>query len=90
MGSHSMWRIWSYPGATHDTKVSGVWGNEHIEYVTSAEMINALRAAVVAVGEDRLGFKKKEDIGTHSIPRSGAAMSMMLAECPVYVIMMIG
>ena len=81
-------RIWSYPGATQDTKVSAVWRNDRIEYVKSAEMINALRAAVVAVGEDRLGFKK-EDIGTHSI-RSGAAMSMMLSECPVYVIMMIG
>eukprot|EP00957_Ditylum_brightwellii_P166469 12671483-Ditylum_brightwellii.AAC.1 len=51
-------------------------------------MINALRDAVVAIGEDILGFKK-ESVGTHSI-RSGSAMSIYLRECPVYTIMMIG
>lgn len=81
-------RIWGYPGADWDTKVSAVWRNDRIEHLSSTEMVNALRAACVAVGEDKLGFKK-EDIGTHSI-RSGAAMSMMVGECPVYVIMMIG
>lgn len=81
-------RIRGYPGATADTSVSAVWRNDRIEYVASKELVNALRAAAVAVGEEKLGFAK-EDIGTHSI-RSGAAMSMFLGECPVYVIMMIG
>lgn len=81
-------RIWSYPGANWDTPISAVWRNDRIEHLSSKEMINALRAAVVAVGEDKLGFKA-EEIGTHSI-RSGAAMSMFMGECPVYVIMMIG
>ena len=47
-------------------------------------MVKALQAAVVSIGEEKLGFKK-EDIGTHSI-RSGAAMAMFLGEivvCPV-------
>ena len=51
-------------------------------------MINALRDAVGAIGEVRLGVKK-EDVGTHSI-RSGAAMAMYLEECPVFMIMLIG
>ena len=51
-------------------------------------MVAALRDAVVAIGEDVLGFKK-EQVGTHSI-RSGATMAMYLGECPVYTIMLIG
>eukprot|EP00957_Ditylum_brightwellii_P185679 14137352-Ditylum_brightwellii.AAC.1 len=50
-------------------------------------MMNVLKAAVFAFGEEKLGMKVNE-IGTHSI-RSGAAMLMYLGECPVYVIMMI-
>ena len=81
-------RVLSYPGANLDTPVLAVWRNDKIEHISSVEMVQALRAAVVAVGEDKLGFDK-EDIGTHSI-RSDAAMAMFLGECPVYVIMMIG
>ena len=51
-------------------------------------MVDSLRAAVTAIGEEKLGFKSSE-IGTHPI-RSGAAMAMFLGECPVYTIMMIG
>jgi hypothetical protein len=81
-------RIRRYPGASDNTKVSAVWRRGRMEHITSKELISALRAAVVAVGEDKLGFTKDE-IGTHSI-RSGAAMAMFLGECPVYTIMMIG
>ena len=51
-------------------------------------MIASLRAAVEAIGEEKIGFKSSE-IGTHSIP-SGAAMVMFLDKIPVYVIMIIG
>ena len=81
-------RIRNYPGSTDNTPVSAVWRNGRIEHITSQEMVDALRAAVISIGEDVLGFKA-EDIGTHSI-RSGAAMAMYLGECPVYTIMMIG
>ncbi|KAL9183869.1 hypothetical protein ACHAXT_004725 [Thalassiosira profunda] len=81
-------RILGYPGATADTPVSAVWRYGRIEHITSKEVVDALRAAVVSVGEESLGIKK-EDIGTHSI-RSGAAMAMYLGQCPVYTIMMIG
>ena len=53
-------RIRSYPGATDDTPISAVWRNDRIEHVTSGEMIEALRAAVIAVGEDSLGIKQKK------------------------------
>ena len=81
-------RIWSYPGTSMDTPVSAVWRYDRIEHLTSQVLIDALRDAVVAVGEDSLGFKACE-VGTHSI-RSGAAMQMYLGECPVYTIMLIG
>ena len=81
-------RIWKYPGASWDTPVSAIWRYDRIEHLTSKEVVDALRAAVVAIGEDALGIKRNE-IGTHSL-RSGAAMAMYLGECPVYVIMMIG
>jgi hypothetical protein len=61
--------------------------NGHLEQVTSTHMINALRDAVGAIGEVKLGIKK-EDVGTHSI-RLGAAMAMDLGECPVFMIMLI-
>ena len=80
--------ILGYAGANADTPVSAVWRNGRIEQVTSKDMVNALRAAVAAIGEEKLGISK-EDVGTHSI-RSGAAMAIYLGECPVYVIMMIG
>lgn len=81
-------RIRRYPGATDNTPVSAVWRYDRIEHITSKEMVKALQAAVVSIGEEKLGIKK-EDIGTHSI-RSGAAMAMFLGEIAVYTIMMIG
>ena len=56
--------------------------------MNSAEIVAALRDAVVAIGEDVLGFKI-EQVGTHSI-RSEAAMAMYLGECQVNTIMLIG
>ena len=51
-------------------------------------LVDVLRDAVVAVGEDSLGLKAHQ-VGTHSI-RSGSAMQMYLGKCPVYTIMLIG
>ena len=72
--------ILGYAGANGDTPVSAVWRNGRIEQVTSEDMVNALRAVVAAIGEEKLGISK-EDVGTHSI-RSGAAMAIYLGECP--------
>ena len=83
-----MKRIRKYPGSTGDTPVLVLWKNHKIEHVISAEMVAALRDAVCAIREDKLGFKA-EQVGTHS-HRSGAAMAVYLGECPVYTIMMIG
>ena len=80
--------IRKYPGSTCDTPVSEVWKNHKIKHVTSKEMVSALRDAVCAIGEDKLGFRT-EQVGTHS-QISGAAMAMYLGDCPVYTIMMIG
>ena len=81
-------RIRRYPGSSDETPVSAVWRRDRIEHITSSELVTALRGAVAAIGEDVLGIKCSE-VGSKSI-RSGAAMSMYLGECPVFVIMMIG
>ncbi len=56
--------------------------------MTLKELLTKLRAHVAAMGRARLGFGPLE-IGTHSI-RSAAAMSMFLADVPVYTIMLLG
>ena len=81
-------RIRCYPGSNDGTPVSSVWSNGKLEHITSRMLVNALEAAVEAVGNDVINIQKGE-IGTHSI-RSGAAMSMYLGEVPVYTIMMLG
>ncbi len=65
-----------------------VWKNNDIKHAKSLEVVTTLQMAVVAVKEDKLGFKAK-DIGAHSI-RLKLAMQMFLGECLVYIIMMIG
>ena len=71
-----------------NSHVSAYMTNGMIEHVTSAQVVNALRDVVGAIGEACLGIAKHE-VGTHSL-RSGAAMAMYLGECPVYTIMLIG
>jgi hypothetical protein len=80
-------RIGSYPGTSSSTKISAYMSNGSVDHVTSQQVINALRNALGAIGETRLGIAKHK-LGTHSI-RSGAAMAMYLGECPVYTIMLI-
>ena len=81
-------RIRSYLGATDNTPIYAIWRNDRIKHITSKEIVDSLRSAVVGYDEDKLGFKA-EDIGTHSI-RTGSVMAMYKREVPVYVIMMIG
>jgi hypothetical protein len=71
-----------------DTLVSSCWRYNNIKNLTSNILINTLCNAVVAAGEDSLGFKARK-IGTHSIC-SGAAIQMYLGKCPDYTIMLIG
>jgi hypothetical protein len=71
-----------------NSHVSAYMTNGMIEHITSAQVVNALRDVVGAIGEACLRIAKHE-VGTHSL-RSGAAMAMYLGECPVYTIMRIG
>ena len=50
-------RISKYPGSSKDSPISTVIVNGHLEQVTSTHMINALRDAVGAIGEVKLGIK---------------------------------
>jgi hypothetical protein len=62
--------------------------NGGIADITSAQVVNALRDVVGAIGEAHLGIAKHE-VGTHSL-RLGAAIAMYLGECPVYTIILMG
>jgi len=73
---------------TSNTKISTYNSDGTAGNVKSAQVINALRDVVGAIGETRLSIAK-EEVGIHSI-RSGAAMAMYLGECPVYTVMLIG
>jgi len=81
-------RILSYPGTTSDTNVNTIFVDNKLSTISSATMLEKLRAAARLIGEDVLGFDP-EYIGTHSI-RSGAAMAMYLADVATFTIMMIG
>ena len=81
-------RIGSYPGTSLSTNISAYMSIGSVDHVTSQQVINALRDALGAMGETRLGIAKLE-LSTHSI-RLGAAMAMYLGECLVYTIMLIG
>eukprot|EP00957_Ditylum_brightwellii_P115223 8787505-Ditylum_brightwellii.AAC.1 len=64
------------PGTSDRTLVSAVWRLDKIDHITLDKMINALRAAVFAFGEEKLGITVDE-IRTHSI-RLEAVMSMYI------------
>ena len=69
-------RMWQYPGIINDTLILVVRRNDRIKHVTSSEMIEALRAAVIAKGKDVLGLKA-ENLNPPSF-RPGAAIAMYL------------
>ena len=83
-------KVRAYPGKddVNDRKVNSVMDNGKIKEISSFHLRTKLRAAVVSVGEDVLGFKAS-DIGCHSL-RSGAAMAMKLAGVSEFTIMIIG
>jgi hypothetical protein len=56
--------------------------------IPSSTILEKIRAAVRALGKDKLGFTE-DDVGTHS-NRSGGAMGMYLSGTPVYTIMLLG
>eukprot|EP00978_Attheya_sp_CCMP212_P004474 scaffold9753_cov35-Attheya_sp.AAC.2 len=68
-------RILSYPGTRPETTVNTMYDpkTKRFSYLTSDDLRIRLRAAIVVIGEDKLGIKA-EDIGTHSV-RSGSAMT---------------
>ena len=80
-------RVMGYLGSSDNTPVSVVWNNGCAEHITSQMLVNAVEAAVEAVGQDVVNIQVGE-IGTHSI-QSGAAMAMYLGDVPVYNIMML-
>ena len=77
-------RIRSYAGSSNNTPIfSHLEIRSHWWHHLKADL-----KCAVAIGEHILHITKHE-IGTHSI-RLGAAMSMFLGGCPVFLIMMIG
>jgi hypothetical protein len=81
-------RIWSYKGTDSNTQVFAYISNGVVEHMALAQVINALKDVVGAIGETQLGIATHK-IVTHLI-RSRATTAMYLGECPVYTIMLIG
>lgn len=86
-------RLWSYEGTTMDTKVNTAMyknakGKLIKTEISSYRIRTKIRAAVKAIGKEKLGFEST-DVGCHSI-RSGAAMALYLGHVPVLTIMIIG
>lgn len=81
-------RILTYPTTTPDSHVNTVYTGGEVSEIKATEISTAIKAAVTAIGFEKLGFKASE-AGTHSI-RSGAAMAMYLDEVPVYTMMLLG
>jgi hypothetical protein len=67
-------RVRSYKGTNNNTPISAFWRFNRIDHITSAQVIAAMKDAIIAIGEDLLHIKKSE-IGTHLI-RSGVAMTV--------------
>ena len=49
-------RIRSYLTSSDNTPISAVWRNRKIDHITSKEMVVALRNAVEAYGQTKLGI----------------------------------
>ena len=83
-------RVLKIPGATVDSHVCSFFdkNTNKVSLITAEYTRSRLRAMVVIIGEDILGFKASE-IGLHSL-RSGGAMAMFLSGTSVVVIMRVG
>ena len=70
-------KVRGYPGSSDETPISAVWNNGCVEHITPKMLVNALEAAVEAVGQEAINIQAGE-IGTHSI-WSGVAIALYLA-----------
>eukprot|EP00957_Ditylum_brightwellii_P207179 15351855-Ditylum_brightwellii.AAC.1 len=80
--------VLSIPGTDLDTPICPFLEDGELKCLSQMTLLKEFRSAVVAIGEDKLGFKA-EDVGTHSI-RSGAAISMFLDNVTVFLIILVG
>ena len=87
--ANTVQRIRKIPNTTDDSEVCLFYNNnQKIEHINAHHVRSRLRAIVILLGEDKLGFNK-DDIGLHSI-RSGGAMAMFLSGTSVIIIMRVG
>ena len=54
-------RIRSYKGTNDNTPISALWRFNQIDHITSAQVIAAMKDAIVAIGKDLLHIKKSEN-----------------------------
>ena len=78
--AHTVQRIRSYPGFESSWEVFCYHDGSKILRITASEVIIEIKAAVVLIGADVLGFGS-DDVGIHSV-RSSLAMLMTLPKNP--------
>ena len=84
-------RIREYPDATRPSTPINAYihpDTQKLPRVTSEQVLTSIRAVVMRIGKDALGYSAPE-VGIHSI-RSATAMAMYLACVLVFTIMLIG
>ncbi len=82
-------RILSYPKSSPNTQVNTFLSTDgKLHCITGPQLLKRLWLVAASIGKDILGFSPSE-IGLHSA-RSGAAMTMYLADIPVFTMMLLG
>ena len=89
VGTKIIKRIKSIPGSDDESKICMfLTEDEKITHINSAQVLPRLRAKVVIIGIEKLGFSE-DDVGLHSL-RVGCTMAMFLSGVPTIIIMRIG
>jgi hypothetical protein len=81
-------RVLTIPGATPDSSINTYRSGNITFQLSSATALTRLRKKADEIGPEILGHDP-DDIGLHSA-RSAAAMAMILAGTPTYMVMLIG
>ena len=86
--AHTICQIMAIPKWNPDWPVHTIHRNGKVADVTNTKISTLVKATVVDIGVDILGFGQ-DDVNTHS-NQAAAAMVMYLANVPVYTIMLVG
>lgn len=80
-------RLRTTSGTSDHTTVNAYHDSGRLNFVTAKQVSDAIKANILQMGQDRLGFTT-DNIGIHSI-RASTAMALNLGRIPIYVIVLV-